>query len=92
MTWGEAYRLARTLSADPSTALCAALAGWAHPVTREAMALMDLYDLQHTSKAKRRPRPYPRPWGEKTRRRLGGARLSPAQLRDVLDQQRDNTT
>lgn len=69
MSWGEALRLTEQLAVDPSARIGAALAGWANPVSREAMVLMDLYDLQHMSKASRKPKPYPRPWqGRKTQR------------------------
>ena len=61
MSWGEATRQTRTLSLDPSSHIAAALAGWEYPVSREALVLMDLFDLQHISKAKRKPSPYPRP-------------------------------
>lgn len=47
---------------DTSSRLQAAVADWDYPVTREAIALMDLFDLQHSSKSKRKPKPYPRPW------------------------------
>lgn len=61
MSWGEAHRLTRILAGDPSSQVCAALSGMDYPVGREAIVLMDLYDLQHTSKSKRKPKPYPRP-------------------------------
>ena len=84
MRWGEAYRLALLLARDPSSALGAALAGWEYPLSREALTLADLYDLQHTSKVKRRPRPYPRPWADKERKRTGTGRYTTAELRAVL--------
>lgn len=88
MSWGEATRLLQVLAADPSSALCAALAGWQHPFSREALILADLFDLQHASKAKRgRPQPWPRPWAT-GRRRWGNRRLSIPELRAVLDAQR----
>lgn len=88
MSWGEAIRLAEVLAADPSSQMAAALAGWEHPVSREDITLRDLYDLQHMSKAKKRPKPYPRPWA-KERRRLGaGTRLTPDELRAILDAHR----
>lgn len=90
MTYGEAIRLTRVLLVDPGTAVSASMAGWTYPLSREALALLDLFDLQHTSKSKRRPQPYPRPWVAKDRtRQRGTARLSSAELRDLLDQHRD---
>lgn len=49
MSWGEAYRLTQELSRDPSAHVAAALAGMTHPVTREGIVLMDLYDLDRKS-------------------------------------------
>lgn len=89
MTWGEAIRLTFVLAADPSTAIGAALAGWSHPTPREAIVLMDLYDLQHTSKSKRTPKPYPRPWALPTRRSFGRTRMTREQVMDVLNRIRE---
>lgn len=69
MTCGEAWRLLGLLAADPSSHVAAALSGWDHPVSREQIVLMDLFDLQHASKSKNRPKPYPRPWKNRTRSR-----------------------
>lgn len=67
MTWGEAWRHTRTLAGDPSSYVAAAVAGWEHPLTREALVLMDLFDLQHlAANPKRKPKPYPRPWPDRT--------------------------
>jgi hypothetical protein len=65
ITWGEAMRLLTVLAADPSSHLAAALAGWSHPMSREAMILADLFDVQLASKSKKKPQPYPRPWVKK---------------------------
>jgi hypothetical protein len=49
----------------------ATLEGWDYAMPRDVAVLMDLYDLQHASKSKKTPKPYPRPWkdaGEKRRR------------------------
>lgn len=45
MGWGELLRQVTILRADPSSALAAALAGWDYPISREALAILDLYDL-----------------------------------------------
>lgn len=87
MSWGEATRLVGVLAADPSSALCAALAGWEHPFSREALILADLFDVQYASKAKRRPQPWPRPWN-KRRRKWGDRKLTIPALRAVLDANR----
>ena len=79
MTWGEAIRDAHTVAADPSSMIAAALHGWDHPVTREALALMDLFDLQHQiawaqgGKKGPRPKPYPRPWPDRKKSRPRGS-------------------
>lgn len=91
MRWGEAYRLAHVLARDPSSAIAAAVAGWDHPFSREALLLADLYDLQHAAKARKRPRPYPRPWGDKERTKRGTGRYSITQLKAVLAATRADT-
>lgn len=88
MSWGEAYRLVQVLNRDPSSAVSAAIGDWEYPVSRDALALMDLYDLQHMAKSKRKPKPYPRPWGT-GKRTFGRAGMSKKQLRVLLDAQRD---
>lgn len=63
MEWAEAYRLMVELCRDPSSHVAAALEGWQRPVSDTAMAVADLFDLQHRSKSKKRnPKPYPRVW------------------------------
>lgn len=65
--WGEALRLVRILRADPSSALAASFEGWDHPISREALILMDLFDLDMAVNAgKKKPKPHPgRPWKQK---------------------------
>lgn len=89
MSWGEAVRLTERLCADPSSAISAALSGWEYPATLEALALWDLYDLQHMSKSKRKPPKYPRPWGDRTRRTFGQAHMSTTDMRALLDNHRN---
>ena len=67
MGWGEAVGLVKILRADPSSMIAAALEGWSHPISREALILMDQFDLDMaaaTSGSKgRKPKPHPgRPW------------------------------
>lgn len=87
MTWGEAVRLTQVLAADPASAVCAALNEWDYPLSREAIALADLFDLQHITKSKRKPPPYTRPWHPGLRR-FGRTSMTPAQLRHILDTHR----
>lgn len=62
MDWAEAFRMMVELCRDPSSHVAFALAGWQRPISDTAMVLADLFDLQHQSKSKRRPKPYPRAW------------------------------
>ena len=64
MSWGEAIRLSQQVAADPASAISTALNGWDYPVSREALALFDLYDLYANTHYKD-PKPYPRPWASK---------------------------
>ena len=92
MGWGEAWRLTKILAADPSSAVAAAFAGWQYPLSREGITLRDLYDLQHTSKAKRKPKAYPRPW-DSPAKQIGGNRpgMTPQEYRALRAQiARDN--
>ena len=81
MSFGEAIRLTSVLAGDPSSQVAASLGGWAHPISREDITLRDLYDLQHMSKAKRKPKAYPRPWPKQVKKRLKpGADLTQDQI------------
>lgn len=74
MELGEAWRLTQQLNRDPTSAIGAALAGWDYPISHEALLLADLFDLEHTVNAKRRPSPHPiRPFKANTDsvRRIG---------------------
>lgn len=72
VTYKEAVLLVASLMADPTSWLQAARAGWEHPTSWEAIALYDLYDLQHRSKVERPSdfRSYPRPWNKPRRTSL----------------------
>ena len=83
MSYGEALRLITVLAGDPSSQTAAALGGWAHPITRTDSTLRDLYDLQHISKAKRKPEPYPRPWDERPTHTGAGTSLTIAEYRAI---------
>lgn len=72
MSWGEASRLTEILMRDPSSWVAAELAGWQYPATRDGLTLRDLYDLQHQSKSKRKPKAYPRPW-DKAPKKIGSS-------------------
>lgn len=62
MSWGEVIRLLTILRQDPGSQFCASLERWTHAASREWTMLAQLYDLQHMSKSKKKPDPWPRPW------------------------------
>lgn len=83
----EAARLAEILREDPSSAIAAALAGWSHPVSREALIAMDHFDLDHTvAVGGKRVKPYVRPWesSAETARRGRVEGMTPEQTRAAL--------
>ena len=81
MSYGEAIRLTAALAGDPSSQVATALGGWAHPICRADATLRDLYDLQHMSKAKRKPKPYPRPWDVRATRVGSGTSMTVSEYR-----------
>jgi len=61
MGWGEAMRLVRILLDDPSSAVAAARAGWKYPISREALILMDHFDvtvMAHSDPKKNKAKPH----------------------------------
>jgi hypothetical protein len=86
MHWGEAVRLAGILRADPSSMLAASMEGWKYPVTREAIALARLYDLEYAKSGAKKREPYPMPWNEagtKTTRGNAAGR-TPDEIKAIL--------
>lgn len=85
----EIARLVVIVRQDPSSAIAAAMEGWTHPVSREALILMDLFDLELTINSKRKPKPHPgRPWTQDgpTRERKGNvAGRSRAEVVEILN-------
>lgn len=94
MSWSEAFRLIKILRDDPSSALASALAGWAYPISREALLLADQFDLLHEANSdpkKAKPKPHPmRPWkasgGRKTERRGEKIALTREEVAEALRQ------
>lgn len=84
MSWREAWNLTGILVKDSSSQVGAALAGWSAPRTTEWLLLADLYDLQHASKAKRAPKPYPRPTDKPNTRKVGKTSLPRAEAIRLL--------
>ena len=63
--WPEAIALTRELCRDSSSHVCASLAEWDYPLSREALILADLADLfiqANTDRKRGKPKPYPRPF------------------------------
>lgn len=61
--WGEALRLLTTLRKDPSSAVAASMEGWEFAMSREALLLADLFDLNQATGGVKRPKSHPgRPW------------------------------
>lgn len=73
MRWGEAVRLTKILTGDPSSQVAAAIVGWEYPFSWEAVLLADLVDVQVASKSKKKQKPWPRPWkkSDKSKRAIG---------------------
>ena len=89
MPWGEAIRLTGLLRRDPSSWVAASLEGWEFPISREAVYLLDLFDLEH-AKASKKAKPHEgRPWKRKgeTRRRGSAAGRTPAEVKAILRSQ-----
>ena len=79
----ELVDLVAGLMRDPSSRLQAAIAGWDRPTSMEWVVLADLFDLQHSSKSKHRPKLYPRPWPD-NKNKIGGKKTVKRSIRDVL--------
>lgn len=66
MSWGEAIRLLRVLRNDTSSQFATSCEGWAYPIERTTLAVLDVFDLLHAVNAdpkKGRPDPHSgRPW------------------------------
>lgn len=94
MSWGEAIRLTRLLRADSSSQTAAAIEGWDYPISHEALAILDLFDLEHQVNSKKRPKPHPlRPWKSTGNAKQMGkvGDLSPERVREILAAARDGS-
>ena len=72
----------------PDSFFHAKVAGWKFPVSAEWMRLTDLVDVQRQRGSKKRVKPLPRPWPDKTVVRKGGKgknqRRTLAEVRSLL--------
>lgn len=80
MGWGEALRLARILSADPSSQVGAALAGFDRPVDWPEIRLLHLIDSSEANRLGKKFKPVPKPWPDKDVKRYGTESLSIEEL------------
>ena len=62
----ELWPLLAMLLQRPDSFMHAAFAGWKHPASMEWMRLTDLADIQRQQGAKKRVKPIPRPWPDKS--------------------------
>lgn len=86
-------RLLRVATRETTSHLFAARAGWDYPLSREGIQQADLFDainqlIKVTAGSKQRLKPYPRPWPDTNKNRLGKTSLSPAEAREVLRKNR----
>ncbi|MBF4578962.1 hypothetical protein [Frigoribacterium sp. VKM Ac-2530] len=86
-------RLLRVATRETTSHLFAARAGWDYPLSREGIQQADLFDainhlIKVTAGSKQRLKPYPRPWPDINKNRLGKTSLSPADAREVLRKNR----
>lgn len=62
--WGEAWRLFVELMGDPSSHVAASVAGWQYPLSREGIALLDLFDMTGRASWGKKHKAHPRPWDD----------------------------
>lgn len=61
--WAEVVYLVSVLLRDPSSWLQVSINQWHHPISYEWAQHAATYDLLAQVHSKRKPKPYPRPWG-----------------------------
>lgn len=83
MSWGEAFRLALVLLADPSSQVGAAYAGLRSPFTPESFALYQISQNYFATHTEDRPRLIP-PLDPTARAPRPRARLSVAEVDEVF--------
>lgn len=86
--WDEALDLVRILRGDPSSQIASAIEGWDYPLSREGWQMADLIDVQGSSKAGKKWKPYQRPIkardGVEKKRRGNAAGRSRAEVIEIL--------
>ena len=69
--WPEVVSLVSVLLSDPTSWLQAAKAKWQHPISYEWTLAASTYDLLAQVNSRRKPKPWPRPWGDPNKVRKG---------------------
>jgi len=76
VSYTEAVLLTRVLLRSPDSWLQSQVADWSHPVTREWTVLSHIYDLLAQVNSKNKPKPYPTPWRDGNKTKLGSKHQS----------------
>lgn len=64
VSWSEVVYLVAVLLRDPTSWLQTSINQWNHPITYDWAAIVATYDMLAQVHSKRKPKPYPRPWGK----------------------------
>jgi hypothetical protein len=69
--WSEVIHLVTVLLRDPTSWLQTAKKNWSHPISYDWTIAAATYDLLAQVNSKRKPKPWPRPWGDQNSKKLG---------------------
>jgi hypothetical protein len=64
LPWSEVVSLVSVLMSDPTSWLQTAKNDWQHPISYDWTIAAATYDLLAQVNSKRKPKPWPRPWGD----------------------------
>ena len=64
--WDEVVLLVTVLLRDPTSWLHTSVANWAHPISYDWPVLASMYDLHAQVNSKGKPKPFPRPWDNRS--------------------------
>lgn len=82
MGWDEALRMTLILRRDTTSQIAVAIEGWQHPISRDALAILDLYDatVAVNTDPKKRPKPHAgRPFEVETRQKNRMGKAAPVE-------------
>lgn len=82
----DSVYLVAVMMRDPASWTCAVYSGWDYPVSREWIVAAHTYDLlaMVNSGKGRKPKPYPNPFSNKQKTRIGKTERSPEEVRALL--------